>query len=36
MGDSCFPGLNKIEVKNICNDIIIEEDEKICDDQGWF
>ena len=36
MGNKCFPGLNKKGVKDLCNDIIIPEKEKINDDNGWF
>jgi hypothetical protein len=32
MGDICYPGLKKYEIKMICDDIIINDDEKINDE----
>ena len=36
MGEKCFPGLNKKQVKELVNDIIIPEKEQIWDEKGWF
>lgn len=36
MKGKCYPGLNKTEIKEICDDIIISDKEKVDDNIGWF